>query len=88
MVTIKVFGSDADGEQYGLLLERARAVAGQFDDEVAVEEHEAWDDVANELGIAGSPALAVDAVIVCVHAVPSMRHVLATVEHHLAKARD
>ena len=84
MVTIKVFGSDADREQYQLLLERARTVAAQFEDKVAVEEHDAWGEAATELGIAGSPALAVDEDVVCVRSVPSVGHILAAVERHLS----
>ena len=85
-VRIRTFGCEADKEQYALLLERAQAVQKQFGQQVTVEEHDPWGEVAAALGIAGSPALAVDDDVVCVRCVPSARHLIHAVERRLGRA--
>ena len=88
MVRIIVFGPGPDPTLHRQLLDRARAAAARFDDRVVMEEQEPLGELAAQMGLAGSPAIAVDGDVVCVRAAPSMRHLLAVVERHVARTRD
>ncbi len=85
MIHIRVFGSDTDREQYQVCLKRARLAAAQFEGNVDVSEHEAWGELAEELGIAGSPAVAVDDDIISVRSVPAAQSIIAAIERRLVK---
>jgi hypothetical protein len=85
MARILVFGPGTDRAMYEQLLERARAVAARFGDRVSVEELDALGEQARALGLAGSPALAVDDQLVCVRSVPSLQYLTSAVQRRLCR---